>query len=92
MFAPDSWRYSDKISQGNRDAQKLDACLKRTGHLPEHLEDVGEMVSESGPIYYEKCSDTRYVLWFGTTLGESVTFDSANHSWVSLNSGCSERR
>jgi hypothetical protein len=91
-FAPDSWRYSRRIAVGNLDAQKIDGYRQRTGRLPSHLEDLGIAEGLDGPIYYERCSDTRYILWFGTTLGESMSFDSANRVWVPLNIACSERR
>lgn len=87
-FAPDSWLYSRRIALGNRDALKIDAYRQRMGRVPSSLEDVGVHVSEDGPIYYERCSDTHYILWFGTRLGESMSFDSANRTWVSLNIVC----
>ncbi|HEY2858730.1 MAG TPA: hypothetical protein VGJ21_09970 [Terracidiphilus sp.] len=90
LFAPDSWLYSRRIALGNRDAFKIDAYRQRTGRVPARLEDLGVDVSEDGPICYERCSDTRYILWFGTTLGESMSFDSAKRTWVSLNIVCSE--
>jgi hypothetical protein len=38
--------------------------------------------TENGPIYYKKESDTEYVVWFGTQLGESVTYDSETKEWT----------
>ncbi|HKF50563.1 MAG TPA: hypothetical protein VKB38_24580 [Terracidiphilus sp.] len=92
VFPPDSWLYHRRIALGNRDSQKVDAFRQRTGRLPSSLEDVGVTVDESGPIYYDRCSDSQYILWFGTTLGQSMSFDSANRSWVSLNITCPARK
>jgi hypothetical protein len=92
LYAPDSLKYSiwirHRIRQGNRVAHEIDAYRQRQGHLPASLEDVGEPDTEEGPIYYKQCSDTRYILWFGTTLGHSMSWDSAKRSWVSLNLLC----
>lgn len=44
------------------------------------LEDIGEKTSEEGPIYYEKRGD-QYLIWFGTTLGESRIYDSKTGKW-----------
>ena len=89
-FAPDSWIYSREIAQGNRDAQKIDAYRRGTGRLPASLEDVVETESESGPIYYQRCSETHYILSFGTTLGEGISWDSDDRRWVSRIVVCPE--
>jgi hypothetical protein len=88
VFAPDSWKYASKIAIGYKDARNIDAYRERTGRLPAKLEDVGISVDLSGPIFYDRCSDTRYVLWFGTTLGDSMSFDSDDRKRVSLDVVC----
>jgi hypothetical protein len=80
--------YFENIAHGNRIAREIDAYSQRQGHLPSSLEDVGEHESEDGPIYYMLCGNSHYILWFGTMLGHSMTYDSVSRSWDSLNSGC----
>jgi len=58
-----------------------------TGSEPEaelviaRLSDAGIAESESPRVFYRKDSDAEYILWFGTTLGESATYESSNRSW-----------
>ncbi|HXG84427.1 MAG TPA: hypothetical protein VNI84_10400 [Pyrinomonadaceae bacterium] len=49
--------------------------------MPDSLNEIGIEEKEEGPIYYEKESESRYVLWFGKQLGESATFDSDTKEW-----------
>jgi hypothetical protein len=42
---------------------------------------IGIEEKEEGPIYYRKESETKFVLWFGTILGESVTYNSDTKEW-----------
>jgi hypothetical protein len=37
--------------------------------------------SESGPVYYQKTTDSTYIVWFGTVLGESATYKSSTKKW-----------
>jgi len=88
LFAPASIRYSSEIRRGNRIAREIDRFRARKGHLPLSLTEIGKLESESGPFYYERCGESRYIVWFGTTLGESMTYDSAKRVWTSLNLTC----
>lgn len=92
LFALDSIVYWQNVRKGNRVASEIDRYRAQKGHLPLSLGEIGEPDSESGPIYYQQCSETHYLLWFGTTLGHSMSFDSANRSWVSLNIVCPEKK
>ena len=38
---------------------------------------IGMEDSESGPVYYQKTSDSTYIVWFPTILGESATYESS---------------
>ena len=39
--------------------------------------------NEDGPVYYEKINDGVYILWYGTTLGESNIYNSKKQRWES---------
>ena len=68
-----------------REGDEVVAAIERhrhaTGRLPESLRAVGLPEAEEGPIHYERRGDGGYVLWFGTVLGESATYDSRTGRW-----------
>ena len=73
--------HSDKIKKGNEAAARIEDFRIKNGKLPNSLSEVGIEETESGPIYYEKKSESRYILWFGKELGESVVYDSDTKQW-----------
>lgn len=72
---------SNKIAKGREVEAKIEEFRNRNGKLPNSLSEVGITETESGPIHYEKESDSKYILWFGKELGESVTYDSDTKQW-----------
>jgi hypothetical protein len=82
-----SCNYSDHRA-GNEIVAKVEMFKKSTGHLPEALSDIGFKENESCPCYC-KTSDASYIVWCGTTLGESDTFDSRTQRWSEVNIACS---
>ena len=71
----------DKMRTGNEIVNKIENFKKAKGKLPETLSEIGIEEKEEGPIYYKKESETKYILWFGTTLGESVSYNSDTKEW-----------
>ena len=71
----------NKIKTGNEIVNKIENFKKDKGKLPETLSETGIEEKEEGPIYYRKQHETKYILWFGTTLGESVTYNSDTKEW-----------
>jgi hypothetical protein len=71
----------DKMKTGNEIVNKIENFKKDKGKLPETLSEIGIEEKEEGPIYYRKESETKFVLWFGTILGESVTYNSDTKEW-----------
>ena len=51
------------------------------GRYPDNLSNIRENISEEGPVYYKKIDEQRYIIWFGTSLGESKVFDSKYGEW-----------
>jgi len=49
--------------------------------LPQNLGELGIKETEEGPLYYKKVDESKYVIWFGMELGESVTYDSETRKW-----------
>ena len=89
-IVPDKLIWGWEIHQANALVVKIKAFHHRQGKLPTSLRDVGMRDSEEGPFYYQKCSDTRFLVWFGTSLGESMTYDSSSDSWDAINHLCNE--
>jgi len=52
------------------------------------MNEVGVDPLTSNQYFYQACDNRRYLVWFGTTLGESMTYDSEVRSWDSLNLTC----
>jgi hypothetical protein len=46
------------------------------------MSELGIKEEMDGPFYYEKNDITNsYLVWYGTILGESVTYDSTTKKW-----------
>jgi hypothetical protein len=60
---------------------KIDAYSHENGRLPASLNEIGVRESEEGPIYFHRLTDSTYEVWYGTSLGESVTYNSATATW-----------
>jgi len=59
---------------------KVEQFRKLSGHLPEGLSDIGLKSNESCPCYCKTSNDS-YMVWYGTALGESDTYDSRTKQW-----------
>jgi hypothetical protein len=70
-----------KKNEGNKIVAKIELFKKENDRLPLSLSELGIKEKEEGPIYYEKKSNSNYILWFGAELGESVTYDSSANKW-----------
>jgi hypothetical protein len=75
------FRYASEISEGNRLVTRIDDFRKTTGRLPDSLSDLGIRETESSLLHYRRVSSNQYVIWFGTSLGESMQFDSQTRRW-----------
>jgi hypothetical protein len=56
---------------------------KLHGHLPDNLSEIGVEDKMEGPIYYNKQSDSAFIIYYGGSLGESVIFDPKSGIWKS---------
>jgi hypothetical protein len=76
-----SLSYEDRLAK--QAVHKIEEFRGKHGRLPNSLAEAGILLPEDreGPVFYEKRRDGSYVVWYGTTLGESVTYDSNDKTW-----------
>ena len=80
-FAVSGCVSAGKTAKGNEAVVKIEKFRNEKGRLPDSLSETGIAETESGPIYYRKESESKYILWFGKGLGESVVYDSETKQW-----------
>ncbi len=55
-------------------------CHKK---LPDSLDDIGEKERMEGPIYYERISDEKYLVWFACYMFDSdCVYSSDTKEWM----------
>jgi len=69
------------MSEGDQLVRRIEQYRKQSGVLPLSLAAMGIAEAEEGPLYYQPKRGTTYVVWFGTTLGESMTYHSDTRQW-----------
>jgi hypothetical protein len=69
-----------KQKLGAEAVSKIEDFKRVHGRIPNSLLEVGVREDESGP-YYCRTSDEDYIVWYGTTLGESVQYSSKTKYW-----------
>jgi hypothetical protein len=76
-----------KREAGNIAISKIEEFGKVKGRLPYSLSEAGARDDESCPCYC-KTGDGSYLVWYGTKLGESDTYDSETRKWSPGNRAC----
>lgn len=61
--------------------QQVEQYKKEKKRLPFNLDEIGIQEKEDSPAHYKKESDSTYIIWYGTTLGESKTYFSKTQRW-----------
>jgi len=67
--------------EGDEIVAKVEQFRVKKDRLPKSLSEIGMNETEEGPIYYKQLSETRFQVWYGSSLGESVTYDSDRKTW-----------
>jgi hypothetical protein len=80
VFAPPQLLYRRQLKTGNLIVSRVEAYRTSHGDVPDSLEALG-VDEESVKVFYRKENAQRYIVWFGTTLGESMTYDSDTRKW-----------
>ena len=75
------WQEHKLMRESEPIQASLESYRQTHGQYPESLTQIGISGKLEGPIFYRQESRASYLLWFGTSLGESRTFDSTDHKW-----------
>jgi hypothetical protein len=79
-----------KRDSGNTVVSKVEEYRRAKGRLPNSLSEVGIEEDEGCPCYC-KTGDDSYIVWYGTSLGESDTYSSETKKWSEVGQGvCSQ--
>jgi hypothetical protein len=70
-----------RIQKGKELTAKVEGFRREKGRLPDSLGELGVEEIIEGPLYYTKSGETSYTIHFGTTLGESVIYNSDTKEW-----------
>lgn len=62
---------------------KIVQYKKTNGRLPNKLNDIGVEEKMDGQIYYQKQTDSTFIIYYGGGLGESIVFDPLTKEWKS---------
>jgi len=77
---PDQLFHASEFRAGDQLVSKINSFKKAHGYLPETLDEIGIHDSDSA-VYYQRQSAGDYIVWFGTTLGESEVYHSETNKW-----------
>ncbi len=88
IFGPDALVWRAEINKGNGIVVRINSFREQRGYLPQSLSEIGLDGKDLDKYFYQDCSNSRYLLSFGTELGESMTYDSSSRSWKGINMTC----
>jgi hypothetical protein len=74
---------ADMKKDGDIIVHKIEDYRMHNAKLPNDLRAIGIDEKEDGPFYYMKKDSLNYVLWFGTSVGESTIYYSDSSRWES---------
>ena len=88
FLQPPNVVWHSEIREGNRLISDIEAFRRDHGRLPAELSEFSKGTAEQEKLFYQRCDETRYIVWFGTTLGESMTYHSRSRGWSEASGGC----
>lgn len=88
LLGPPDVVWRSEIRKGNQLIAEIEAFQRERGRLPAELSEITNYAAAQDRLSYLRCGETRYIVWFGTTLGESMTYDSQSRNWTDMNVVC----
>lgn len=80
LLQPTWLLHRNEFRRGNTLISRIETYRNAHHALPDSLYELG-ITDPDIRIYYKKTSDKDYIVWFGTWLGESETYDSQTKKW-----------
>jgi hypothetical protein len=80
-MSPDRITHRNEFKTGDMIVRRVESFKNEHRRLPVDIDELGIPEAESLRVYFQKESADHYVVWFGTTLGESIVYDSVQKSW-----------
>ncbi|QCX39564.1 hypothetical protein FF125_14355 [Aureibaculum algae] len=62
--------------------EKVEKFKTQKNRLPKNVSEIGLIELENSKAFYEKTTDSTYIVWFGLSLGESKIFNSTTKEWT----------
>ncbi|MCD8448058.1 hypothetical protein [Tenacibaculum finnmarkense] len=62
--------------------EKVEQFKTEKNRLPKNVSEIGLVELENSKAFYEKKTDSTYIVSFGLSLGESKTYNSSKKEWT----------
>ena len=73
--------YCEREQYANMIISKADDYIKINGEIPKDIDELGLEEKENSLAYFLKVSEDKYVVWYGTNLGDSNVYNSKTKTW-----------
>ena len=68
-------------TQGEELITKIEGFLEKEGRLPDYINEIESNLQMSEGPYYDKKSDSTYVVYFNIGMDNSYVYSSLTDSW-----------
>lgn len=75
-FKNDRQDYADML------IEKVETFKRKNNRLPKDVSELGLTEKMDSPAFYQMETDSTYIVWYGLSLGESKTYNSATKEWT----------
>ena len=62
--------------------EKVEQFKTEKNRLPKNVSEIGLVELENSKAFYERKTDSTYIVWFGLSIGESKTYNSSKKEWT----------
>ncbi|MFZ1083862.1 MAG: hypothetical protein WAN35_02720 [Terracidiphilus sp.] len=62
--------------------RKVEAYQLRHAQLPASQDDLGISENQDEQAFYRREDEHHFIVWYGTTLGHSIVYDSITRKWT----------
>lgn len=73
---------NDRKSYAEMLIEKVEEFEEKHKRLPKSVSELGLIEKEDSPAYYQKTSDSTYIIWYGLSLGASNIYHSHTEKWT----------